>query len=62
MGFSPSPYLVTMDLMVVEQMIRDNRRAQVNIFDGKRLFSIFRVRSPMIRLCLGCIRRDVIIR
>ena len=37
MGFSPSPYLVTKDLMVVEQMIRGNRRSQVNIFCWKKI-------------------------
>ena len=32
MGFSPSPYMVTKDLMEVEMMIRGNRRAPGNTF------------------------------
>ena len=37
MSFSPSPYLVTKDLMVVEQIIQGNRRARKNIFGWKKI-------------------------
>ena len=37
MGFSPSPYMVTKDLMEVEMMIRGNRRAPGNTFGWKEI-------------------------
>ena len=37
MGFSPSPYLLTKDLMVVQQIIRGDRRASNNIFGWKKV-------------------------
>ena len=37
MGFYLSPYLVTKDLMVMEQMIRGNRRSWRNIFGWKNV-------------------------
>ena len=37
MGFSPSTYLFTKDLMVVEQMIRGNRKSWRNIFGWKKV-------------------------
>ena len=36
-GFSPSPYWVTKDLMEVEMMIRGNRRASGNVFGWKQV-------------------------
>ena len=41
MGFSPSPYLVTKDLMVVEQMIRGDRRVRGNVFGWKKVLLNF---------------------
>ena len=37
MGFSPSPYLVTKDLMEVEMMIRGDKRDPGNTFGWKKI-------------------------